>query len=204
MFYTCFILVALSFMFEISAESSEEKIDCFIITSAKIIRSDPEKSKDGRSKEKFLQLANSGHQIKNGGLNIFAIRKFEDNGKGVDVQEFSKVTLELKDEISNLLIDDQKYFDVSRGYFSYGNVGFIHKGNYWLAHNPIRAIKIARTKNGMIATIKSKFIATNAADLTKKNMTIDVSCPVRLMKVKNLDSWEGAVGTGWDSFAPHR
>jgi hypothetical protein len=52
--------------------------------------------------------------------------------------------------------------------------------------------------------VKSTFMARSAADSEPKEVVVDSTCPIRTVRVSDLDPWTGRVGVGWGSFTPNK
>ena len=184
-----------------SEEPQARRIDCLLVPNAQIA-SDESESKAAQTQEARLRAANSGHQIKKGRFYVLAVRQYQDDNKGVDSARFAKTTLQLTDASLEVADGQTRDFHVSDGYYSEGGVGFVHRGEYWLARNPISHISATSTTGGLTIRLQQQFVAKHASTGREKGVQIDLTCQAHTASVDSLGPWEGRAGTDWTSFAP--
>ena len=176
------------------------RMDCLLISNAQIALH--QTSKPAAASAAQLSAANFGHEIEKGSDYVLALRRYDDDGSGVDSAHFSKTTLQLDAAKLDIALNQTVRISVSGGYYTEGGVGFIHRGEYWRAHEPIAQIDLARTKSGLTAMVEGTFVAVHALDSTRKDVALELTCPVQIISVDELGLWEGRVGADWGSFAP--
>jgi hypothetical protein len=182
-----------------SADQSRRNRVCLLVEHADI-----SPSRKVKPAMRYLALANYGHEVQVGKNLVFVLREFKDGGEGVDSAHFEKLTLRLAHDMENNDVALGKPVGVTTGYYTEGGVGFINRGAYWRANstNPIRQINFVRTTSGIDAEINATFETTYESDKSKKEVKIEVRCPVRRSSVSLLNPWEGKPGFDWNSFAP--
>lgn len=175
------------------------KQECLIVPKARLVFPPVGKSPEFEIK---MSEANTGHQIAEGTSTVFVFRRYEDSGKGPDSGTFTKLTLVLKSDGIHLSDGQTKRYDASDGFFITGNDGFVANGGYSRATNAIAPITVTRESGKLNASLQKMFIAEDGRSSKKKEVGLSFTCTVRMASVKELDSWEGKVGTDWESFAP--
>jgi hypothetical protein len=177
---------------------AQDKIDCLLIERAQIKL--PKKTAGGLPK---LEYANYGHEVVWGKGYVFAVRRFSDDGSGPDSAIFEKITLGISD-VKIELNTIKTRLNIIRGYYSRGGVGFVSRGDYWRSTNPnpIPQIEIFKTADGLSARVSASVHVTFVSSKEYKDVRVEISCPVRTVKVSELGPWEGKSGTSWNSFAP--
>jgi hypothetical protein len=95
------------------------RIDCLLVTHASIKL---ERGATADPSERFLRMANNGHEITAGKSRIVVVRLFEDDHRAVDSEVWTKITLELAPYPAELGSAEQ--IDVRHSYYSWGGVGF--------------------------------------------------------------------------------
>lgn len=178
------------------------KLECFLVPNARIVLPTADSSSELKSLQSTMNAANYGHEITDGTSYVFALRKYEDDGTGPDAGVFTKLTLTFKSADVHLSDGQTKPYDVSSGFYVQGSTGFVGKREYWQAKNAVPQISMTKGLEGLTASVHASFIAAHAAPSEKKEVVLDLKCPVRTASVKELGPWEGKVGTDWESFAP--
>ena len=178
------------------------KLECLIVPKARIALPLAGASSGLTSSQSTLNAANYGQEIADGTSNVFVLRKYYDRGTGPDAGVFTKLTLVLKSTEVHLSDGQTKSYDVASGFYVEGGVGYVDDGEYRRARNPVSQISIARGSEGLTASLHATFTAEHARSSEKKEIVLDLKCPVRMASVKELGPWEGKVGTDWESFAP--
>lgn len=177
--------------------------DCLLVTNGEVATHNERR----RSREvgvPELERANAGHEIQAGHSLVFVLRQYRDDGRGPDSAKFAKTTLTLLPKVIDLAVGQDERIAVSAGAYTEGGVGFIHRGRYWRAKDPVSKIAMKRTAEGLFAEIHTTFLAERASDHKTRTIHLDVTCTVRNATPRDLDPWEGKVGAGWESFAPNR
>ena len=197
-FFSGFIKPVLA---DIQTAHLSTKTECILISNARLALPQKNSTSSEKSFETKLRAANYGHEVEAGNAYVFSLRQFDDDDKGVDSARFLKITLEL----AAITLDpkpDLSQLAVLRGYYSAGGVGFIPKGEYFRARDPLTAISIKQTKDEFTAVLHAKFIAKRESDGMEKEVNIDLKCPIRIASVGDLEPWEGKIGASWNSFSP--
>lgn len=174
------------------------RTDCLLVTDADI------KLEGGAttdSADGFLRMANNGHEITAGRSRVLLFRRFEDDNRGVDSQIWTKITMDLPLYPADL--GSATRMAVRRSYYSAGSTGFIDKGYFWTARDPIQYVDLVMKAGELMVTLKATFVAKSPARAQTKEIAIDSTCPVQTVKISDLDPWTGRVGVGWSSFAPN-
>lgn len=176
-----------------------KKTECLMVRDAMI---STDAVSDSASPKAALDKANYGHQIKSGKTYVASIRVYEDDGSGADAAIFQKVTLELQDQTLDEISKSSRDLTVRKGFLTKGGVGFIHKGEYWRSIEYPKSIRLHSAAEGMTLTLSGVLSAKKESDQTTQQVALNISCPIRLVRVGDLNPWTGKVGTDWNSFAP--
>ena len=181
-----------------STDTARQNIVCLLVEHAGISL-----RKVGPPKD-YLALANYGHEVHSGNSVIFVLRRFIDNGQGVDSAHFEKFTARLAQDAGENGFIPSESIGVASGYYTEGGVGFINKGAYWRSKstNPVSSITFVATSSGFDAEINATFDAVYEMNKSKREVKIEARCPVHRVSVSRLTAWEGKPGSAWSSFAP--
>lgn len=102
-------------------------------------------------------------------------------------------------------IEQPKTIKPLRSFFSYGATGFVYKGQYWVALDPVVGLTFSQLRNGLNISGKLKFAATNFMRKEKKEIEIDLACQGQIVSIGKLDQWQGKkMVPKWGAFAPNR
>ena len=144
-----------------------------------------------------LYRANVGHMIKSGRGSVLSYREFDDLGKGVDSQRFTKITIAITGDITGEL-KKGAYI----GFVTFGSSGFVYKGDYWSSDSLRVKLEISdESKGGLRLSVQSK--ARNFYRKEERSFAADFTCNVvDPQSPKDLTPWQGVVGDEWMSFYP--
>lgn len=179
-----------------SAFAHQKQVTCTWVENAKI-------TLDKKFNIKDYGHANYGHQIGTGNHSVLSFRLYEDWEEGPDSQVFSKTTLELDHIPKDIPVGHEMDIDTLRSYFTEGSEGFIYRGSYFWASNPLKRIRIRRTSDEFEAIVDVNIEATHARYGTTNAIHLNFRCPLQKRLVEKLSLWEGKLGTKYGSFTPN-